>query len=444
MAEQLAKAAVSSDTFQARRDRYLSRAIQRVFDLHFVEGRGSLLFTETGERYVDLFAGIAVHNLGHRHPKVVQAAMEQMNRLWHLCLNYGMYAPAVDLAERLASLTPDPLDTVFFGNSGAEAVEGALKLARLATGRPALIAFRGAFHGRTMGALSMTASNSRYRRGFEPLLPEVYHVNYPYPLWSPYGRDPEAAAAGALRELEDLFRWEVSPERVAAILVEPVLGEGGYVPAPPQFLQGLRRLCDQYGILLILDEVQSGFGRTGKLFAFEHAGVVPDILVMGKALGAGLPLSAFMASRELHDRFPAGSHGSTYGGNAVACAAALAGLDVLYEEGLIERAARIGRQLLERLKALEELPGVAEVRGLGCMIGVEFVDRDGRPDPELTEEVVKGCLERHVLILSCGAHKNVVRLIPALNIPDDILEEGVGVFETVIRQAAARRGRGRS
>lgn len=429
----------SRDNFISRRDRHLSRAIYRVFDLQFTHGQGSYLYADDGQRYIDLFAGIAVHNVGHNHPKVVGAAKEQMDKLWHVCLNYGMYAPAVDLAERLASLLPDPLETMFFGNSGAEAVEGAIKLARIATGRPAVIACRGAFHGRTMGALSMTASNSLYRRGFEPLLPEVYHVNYPYPLWSAHGPDPDAVAAAALREIEDLFRWEVSPERVAAILVEPVLGEGGYVPAPSRYLQGLRELCDRHGILLILDEVQSGFGRTGKMFALEHSGVVPDILVVGKALGAGLPLSAFIASRELHDKFPPGGHGSTYGGNAVACAAAMAGLDVLEEENLVERAARIGEQVMERLRALEELPGVAEVRGLGCMIGVEFVDEQGRPDPELTEEVVQGCLQHNVLILSCGAHKNVVRLIPALNIPDDVLAEGLDVFESVIREAVARR-----
>lgn len=428
-----------TNDFIARRDRHLSRAIYRVFDLQFSRGEGSYLYTQDGARYIDLFAGIAVHNIGHQHPKVIEAAKEQMDRLWHICLNYGMYASAVDLAERLAGLVPDPLETLFFGNSGAEAVEGALKLARLATGRPAIIACKGAFHGRTFGALSMTASNSVYRKGFEPLLPEVYHVNYPYSLWSVHGPDPDAVAAGALREIEDLFRWEVSPDRVAAILVEPVLGEGGYVPAPPAYLQGLRELCDRHGILLILDEIQSGFGRTGKLFALEHSGIVPDVLVMGKAMGAGLPISAFMASKQLHDRFSPGGHGSTYGGNAVACAAAMAGLDVLEEEGLVERAATVGTQLLERLGELEQLPVVAEVRGVGCMIGIEFVDADGNPDAVITEEVVQGCLEQNVLILSCGAHKNVVRLIPALNIPEDVLEAGVRVFETVIKEAVARR-----
>lgn len=439
MAQQMPAAQRSYGDFSARRDRHLSRAIYRVFDLQFVRGEGSYLYTVDGERYIDLFAGIAVHNVGHNHPKVVEAAKKQMEDLWHICLNYGMYPPAVDLAERLASILPNQLETMFFGNSGAEAVEGSVKLARLATGRPAVIACRGAFHGRTFGALSMTASNSLYRRGFEPLLPEVYHVNYPYPLWSSHGPDPDAVTAVALREIEDLLRWEVSPDRVAAILIEPVLGEGGYVPAPPQYLRGLRELCDRHGILLILDEVQSGFGRTGKMFAMEHSGIVPDIAVLGKALGAGLPISAFVASRELHDKFPAGGHGSTYGGNAIACAAAMAGLDVIEEEGLVERAAHIGIDVLARLRPLEELPAVAEVRGLGCMIGVEFVDGQGRPDAELTEEVVQGCLERNVLILSCGAHKNVVRLIPALNIPEDVLDEGVSVFESVIREAVARR-----
>lgn len=439
MAKQVPVRQRSEDDFITRRDRHLSRAIYRVFDLQFTRGEGSYLYSDDGQRYIDLFAGIAVHNVGHNHPKVVEAAKKQMDDLWHVCLNYGMYAPAIDLAERLASLLPDPLETMFFGNSGAEAVEGAIKLARIATGRPAIVACRGSFHGRTMGALSMTASNSLYRRGFEPLLPEVYHVNYPYPLWSAHGPDPDAVTAASLREIEDLLRWEVSPDRVAAILIEPVLGEGGYVPAPLQYLRGLRELCDRHGILLILDEVQSGFGRTGKMFAMEHSGIVPDILVMGKALGAGLPISAFVASRELHDKFPPGGHGTTYGGNAVSCAAAMAGLDVIEEEGLVERAARIGDEVLARLKPLEELQRVAEVRGLGCMIGIEFVDEHGRPDAELTEEVVQGCLARNVLILSCGAHKNVVRLIPALNIPDDVLAEGVGVFESVIREAVARR-----
>ncbi len=415
---------------------HLSPVTARVTDLPIERGEGSYLYTTDGRRLIDFVAGVAVHALGHCHPAVVRAVREQAGRLMHLCANYGYYPPLVQLAATLARLAPPPLDTAFFGNSGAEAIEGAIKLARHATGRPALIAFKGAFHGRTMGAGSLTASGSRYREGYEPLLGSVYHATYPYPLRSPLGPDPARVVAGALAELDSLFELVVSPKTVAAIVVEPVMGEGGYVPAPPGFLEGLRERCDRHGMLLVFDEIQTGIGRTGAMFACQRYGVTPDVLVLGKALGFGLPISAVVASRALHETWPAGKHGSTFGGNPVAAAAGLAGLAVIEAEGLVERARELGDELAARLRALaDRFPIIGEVRNLGLMIGVEFVGPDGSPNTEAVQRILRYALEHGVLMVGCGTHRNVIRFMTALNIPRHVLDAGLEVFEAAVAHA---------
>lgn len=416
----------------ARGQRVLSAAIQREISLPVVRAEGSLIETEDGARYIDLFAGIGVHALGHRHPEVMRAAREQMENLTHLGLNYGYYPPAVELGERLAEMCPGPLDAVFFGNSGAEGVEGAVKLARAATGRPGVVAFHGAFHGRTLGALSLTAASSFYRSSFEPLVPNVYHVPHPYVVWRRTGGEEAACVRESLDHLDALFRWIVRPEKIAAVVMEPVLGEGGYAPTPFALLRALREICDRHGIKLVLDEVQTGIGRTGRMFACEHVPVVPDILVLGKALGFGFPISAIVASRAMHDAWRPGQHGTTFGGHPVACAAALAGLTVMAREGIVERVAERGARMLERLAALRDLPGVVDVRGLGFMVAVEFARPDGSPDGERAEAVIRRCRERHVLILPCGADHNAVRLIPALNIPAELLDRALAILEEAV------------
>ena len=390
---------------------------------------GAEVWDEHGRRYLDFTAGIAVANTGHCHPRVVAAVREQAGKALHIQANIYRHRPMLALAAALARLMPPGLDQVFFGNSGAEAVEGALKLAKAATRRPAVIAFRGAFHGRTAGAMAVTTSKVKVRAHHEPHLPGVYFAPFPYPFRSATPGDPDACAAACLAELQALFDTVVHPEDVAAIIVEPVQGEGGYVVAPPSFLRGLRAVCDRYGIKLIFDEIQSGFGRTGRMFAFEHSGVRPDIVCLAKGIASGLPLSAIVSDAATFAAWAPGAHGSTYGGNAVACAAGLATLAVIEEERLAERAARLGERLLAGLRALQQRhPAIGDVRGLGLMAGVEFVGPDGAPDGAAVKRVLAGCLERGLLLLSAGAYEQVIRWMPPLVITDAQLDEALAIF----------------
>lgn len=387
-------------------------------------GEGSWLQLQGGRRLLDLTCGIAVTPVGHAHPRVVAAVQAQVAKLSHICAGVALYEPNIALAERLVEITPSGLDTVFFGNSGAEAVEGAVKLARQATGRQGIIVFRGGFHGRTTGAASLTTSKSAYRRGYGALLPEVHAAPFPYALACRIApaHDGETCGDHSLAEIEAMLEHEIPPDHVAAFLVEPVLGEGGYVAAPTSFLRELRALADRIGALLIFDEIQTGLGRTGTWTAAEKVGVRPDIMLFAKALGGGLPLGAIVAPRELHAKWQTSTHGSTFGGNPVSCASGLATLDVLRDEGLVARANDLGTVMIEELAPLRREPRVREVRAFGSMVGVEFDDKAS------SKAALAGALESDVLLITCGAHDQVVRLIPALNIGEDDLRAGVRAF----------------
>jgi len=388
---------------------------------------GAYVYDRDGTRYLDFTCGIGVTNTGHCHPKVVRAIQEQATKLLHGQVNIVYHRPLLELAEELRAIVPPGLDCFFFSNSGAEAIEGAVKLARHATGRPNIIVFQGSFHGRTGMTMALTTSKTIYRVGYQPLPSGVFVAPFPYVYR--YGWSPEQTEAFCLRELELLLKSQTAPTETAAMLIEPVQGEGGYVPPTPGFLKGLRRICDEHGILLIADEIQAGFGRTGKWFAIEHFGVVPDIMVMAKGLASGLPLSCVVARRELMERWIPGTHGGTYGGNAVACAAAVATVRAIREEGLLENAVQMGALLTDRLRDVQrEFPIIGDVRGLGLMVATEFTAADGKPDTTTAKAVVKNCLKRHLMLLTCGSYDNVVRWIPPLIVSREQIEEATKAF----------------
>jgi 4-aminobutyrate aminotransferase len=402
-----------------------------------VRGQGVWLEDEDGHAWLDMTSGIGVTNTGHAHPRVVAAVREQAERLLFGQANIVRLPQADALAERLARVTPDGIDTFFFSNSGAEAVEAAVKLARHATGRSNVVVFQGSFHGRTHLAMAMTTSKTAYRHRYQPLPAGAFVAPFPHALQ--LGMDEDRATRFALDQLDLVLAGQTAPDETAAIVVEPVLGEGGYVPAPPAFLRGLRERCDRHGILLILDEVQSGFGRTGRMFAAEHAGVRPDVLVMAKGLGSGFPISAIGASADLMARWEPGTHGGTYGGgNPVVLAAASATIDVVVDEDLAGNAATRGQQLTEGLRTLLTQHGLeADVRGPGLMVGVEFL-RDHHPDPGVAKAVQRGCLEERMLILTCSTHGNVLRWIPPLVASRDELDQALQRFDRALERAAAQ------
>jgi 4-aminobutyrate aminotransferase len=392
----------------------------RITNLVVDHGEGSWLVTPEGERYLDYTSGIGVTNTGHAHPRVVAAVQAQAAKLLHGQQNIVYHEPGLRLHERLAHLLPGGPWSAFLSNSGAEAVEAAVKLARVATGRPVIIGFRYAFHGRIGNAMALTAAKDVYRGAFEPLPGSIYHTAYPYCYRAPGGaHDPAACTCDWEEQLDLLFHQMVYPDKVAAIIVEPVIGEGGYLVPPPSFLPRLREITRRHGILLIADEVQTGFARTGEIFAVRHWDVEPDILVMAKGIASGLPLSGLIARREVMERFAPGTHGGTYGGNVVACAAAMATLDVIEEEGLADNARKRGAQLLAGLRALAARhPSMGDVRGLGLMVAIEFVkpgEGDGRvPDSAITKRVQAACFDRNLLLLTAGTSVNVIRIIPPL------------------------------
>ena len=397
---------------------------------------GAYIYDRDGTRYLDFTCGIGVTNTGHCHPRVVGAIQEQAAKLLHGQVNIVFHPPLLQLAQELRPIVPEGLDSFFFSNSGAEAVEGAVKLARHATGRPNVIVFQGSFHGRTALTMALTTSKTIYRVGYQPLPAGVFVAPYPYAYR--YGWSPEEAEAFCLQEVEFLLKTQTAPSETAAVLVEPVLGEGGYVVPPPSFLKGLRRICNEHGILLIADEVQSGFGRTGKWFAIEHFAVTPDVITIAKGLASGLPLSGIAARPELMERWMPGSHGGTYGGNAVACAAAVATIRVIREEGLLENAQRTGVWLMDELQELQaESPVIGDVRGLGLMIGVEFTLPDGSPATELAKAVAQGCLERQLLLLTCGPWNNTVRWIPPLTVTREQVSEALAAFKDALAETVA-------
>ena len=411
----------------------LSPILGRYFTRTWVRGEGHRLFDDAGRAYLDFACGIAVTGLGHGHPRVNAAIHAQVDRLVHVSNGLGFIEPVSDLAVRLAATLPAPLDTVFFANSGTEVIEAALKMARRVSGRPGIIAFDGGFHGRTFGAASVTSSNLNYRAGYEPLLPGVYLSAFPRVEASATDA-PEQAAEAALAALRDLLATRIPATSVASLLVEPVQGEGGVNPAPPAFLRGLRAICDEAGILLIVDEVQTGIARTGWMWAFEAANVVPDAVCVGKAIANGLPLAALVAARELHDRWGRGAHGSTFGGNPVACAAGLAVLDTIAEEDLVVNAAVRGTGLSAGLRALAaDEPRIGQVRGPGLMVGVEMIDPGtGQPDGELANALIARCADLGLLVLTAGRQHEVVRWLPPLDVTAAEIEEGLGIFRQAL------------
>jgi 4-aminobutyrate aminotransferase len=412
----------------------LSPLLQQATPVLAARGKGVHLYGEDGRRYLDFTAGIGVTSTGHCHPRVVEAAQRQVATLIHGQYTTVLHRPLLTLAERLGEVLPAGLDSVFFVNSGSEAVEAALRLARHATGRPNLVVFHGSFHGRTLGAASMTTSGTRYRAGFAPLMGGV--VVAPFPFAYRYGWDERTATEFVLRELDYLLATVSAPAETAAFVVEPVLGEGGYVPANRAFLTGLRERADRDGILLVLDEIQTGYGRTGRFWGHQHFGVRPDILVTAKGLASGFPLSGIAAPRELMARGWTGSQGGTYGGNAVACAAALATLDVIQEERLVDNARDRGAQLKEGLRKVAADHGaIGDVRGLGLMVGSEFTTPDGRPDPATARRAQQAAADRGLLLLTCGAWSNVVRMIPPLVVSAAQVDEAIAIWAEAVRAA---------
>jgi 4-aminobutyrate aminotransferase len=414
---------------------HLSPILGRYYERNWERGEGHTLYDSAGRGFLDFACGIATTSLGHHHPAVTQAIKDQADKLLHICNALGYLEPVGRLATMLADACPQPLDTVFFGNSGAEAVEASLKLARRVTGRPGIVAFRGAFHGRTFGAASITSSSINYRLGYEPLLPSVYLTPFPS-VYRYFGDDEEAATAGAMGALRTLFAHEIAATSVAAIIIEPIQGEGGFSPAPLAFLRELRALCDESGILLICDEIQSGIARTGKMWAFEHAGIVPDVVCVAKALANGMPIGAIVSRRELQERWGVGAHGTTFGGNPVSCAAGVAVLETIARQGLVANAAARGDELLAGLKGLMAADDrIGDVRGRGLMVGVELVkDRATRdPDTAAGEALVQLCADQGMLVLNCGMHHNVIRFLPPIDVTAEEIAQGVELFGTALR-----------
>jgi len=416
---------------QERKNAATPRGVGVMCNFYAERALNAELWDVEGRRYIDFAAGIAVLNTGHRHPKLVEAMRAQLDRFTHTAYQIVPYASYVELAERINAITPGnhAKKTALF-STGAEAVENAIKIARAATGRSAVIAFAGAFHGRTMLGMALTGKVAPYKIGFGPLPGEVYHVPFPTQLHG-------ISTADSLAAIAALFKNDVEARRVAAIIIEPVQGEGGFYAAPAELMRGLRQLSDEHGILLIADEVQSGFARTGKLFAMEHYDVLPDLITMAKSLAGGMPLSAVCGRAEIMDAPAPGGLGGTYAGNPLAVASALAVLDVIAEENLIARGERLGQQLQEHLRALmPAIPAMGEVRALGAMVAVEFVQPGSdKADAEFTKRVQAAALQNGLLLLTCGSYGNVIRFLFPLTIPDTVMDEALRILAQALHDA---------
>ena len=397
-------------------------------EIEIVHGEGTWLTASDGKKYLDFSTGIAVSSLGHQPPHVKAAIQEQLDKFWHVG-GVFRYDPLVRAAERLESITPPSIDMFFFMNSGAEAVEASVKLARKTSGRQGVVVFRGGFHGRTMGSVSYTTSKAKYRQGYHPLVGSVFVTPYPHPYR--WGMTQEEANARALAELNLMLKHEITPGEIAAFLVEPMQGEGGYYPGSEEFMKALRAICDEHGILLIMDEVQTGFGRTGDWFTSLVYNVRPDILVMGKAIANGLPLSAVGASKALLEQWPPGSHGTTFGGNPICCAAAAATVEALHD--VMPNVSKLSDHAFDRFNEMKEShPTIGDVRGLGLMIGVELVGEGRDPDPDAFNSVAHYAKENGMFILGCGPDGNVIRFIPPLNVSPDELDLGIDIIESAL------------
>lgn len=412
---------------------HLSDVWFRATELEVVSGSGCTVTAVDGTDYLDFTAGIAVASTGHCHPRVAAAIGDQASRFIHSQVNCYRNPILYTLAERLDAVCPPRIDGFFFSNSGAEAVEAAVKLVKAATGRPNVVVFDGGFHGRTHMTMAMTTSKAVYRAGYQPLPAGVFVA--PFPRAFEWRCDEAESSRRALAALEDVFVRQSAPGETAAVVIEPVLGEGGYLPASGEFLRGLEVLCRGHDVLLVADEIQSGFGRTGKFWAFEHAGIEPDVIVMAKGMGSGFPISAIGAGAELMGRWPAGSHGGTYGANPIGAAAVIATLDVIADEGLVKNSAERGVQLMTALHKMRvEHPGLGDVRGFGLMVGCELVEAGGVvPDPARAAAVVEHCREEfRVLFMTCGSYANVLRWMPPLVVTPEEIDRGLDAFAAAL------------
>jgi len=410
----------------------------RIFDFVADRAEGSYIYTTDGRKLLDFTCGIWVTNTGHCHPKVVEAIRRQAGLFLHAQANIVIHKPMLELIEELKRIVPPSIDGFFFSNSGAEAIEGAVKLARAATGKQNIIVFSGSFHGRTAATMALTTSKTIYRAGFGPLPSGVFVAPFPYAFR--LGLSEEKASAFALEQLEVLLASQTAPKETAAILIESVLGEGGYVVPPGSFMKGLREIASKHGIMLIFDEVQSGFGRTGKWFALEHHGVVPDIMTVAKGIASGLPLSGVFSPLDLMKKWDVGSHGGTFGGNVVACAAGVATIQAMREDRMLENTGQRGIQLMTGLRKLQEdYPEIGDVRGLGLMIGTEFVV-DGRPQmaKALVKDIVHAASDRGLLLLTCGTFDNTIRWIPPLNVTSEQISAGLRIFGESLKASGSR------
>jgi 4-aminobutyrate aminotransferase/(S)-3-amino-2-methylpropionate transaminase len=422
----------------ARRKASIPKAVHNTAPVFVRAASGAILEDVDGNRLIDLGAGIAVLNVGNASPAVVEAATRQTELFTHTCFHVTMHEPYVELAERLNALTPgDHEKQTMLVNSGAEAVENAVKIARYATGRSAVVTFDHAFHGRTLLAMSLTAKDMPYKQGFGPFAPDIFRLPYAYPFRCPAGQPAEscgpACVTHANREMERL-----GPENIAALVVEPVQGEGGFIVPAPEFLPALKEFCERHGIVFIADEIQTGFGRTGRWFAIEHWGVVPDVVTMAKAMGGGFPIGAVTGRAELMDAIHVGGLGGTFGGNPVSCAAALAAIDQIEREGLVERATRIGGTMRARLEEFQDrFDVVGDVRGVGAMVAMELVtDRATKaPAKEAAAQVIEECYTQGAVVLKAGTYDNVIRLLPPLTIDEGLLDEGLGILEKALTSA---------
>ena len=417
----------------ARRNAAVPRGVGHATPVYAARAENAELWDVEGRRYVDFAGGIAVLNTGHRHPKVMAAVAEQAERFTHTAFQVMAYEPYIRLAERLNAKAPfkGPAKTILF-TTGAEAAENAVKIARSATGRTGIIAFSGAFHGRTMMGMALTGKYAPYKVGFGPFPSDVYHVPFPDPTLKDDG-------AAALKHLETIFKADIGPDNVAAIIIEPVQGEGGFNIVPFEFMKALREICTKHGIVFIVDEIQSGFARTGKMFAVEHSGVEPDLVTMAKSMAGGFPISAVCGKAEIMDAPAPGGLGGTYAGSPIGCAAANAVIDVMEEENLVERANVIGKRMIERLTDMKRKNSfgnrIGDIRGLGAMVACDMIKSDGSPDAELTKTVVSKAAENGLILLSCGVNANVLRFLMPLTIPDKQLESGFDLLEKTIGQA---------
>jgi 4-aminobutyrate aminotransferase len=432
----------------------LSPVWARSFDIQVDRGEGTYLFDKNGRRYMDFTCGIGVTNTGHAHPRVAKAIADQAAKLIHGQIGTVIGDKVLELTDELNSITPPHIDTFFFSNSGAEAVEASVKLAKQATGRTNVITFEGSFHGRTHMTMAMTQSKTSYRQKYQPLPSGVFVSPFAYCYHCPVAKRAMSAADRAALSascpgdggqccgyahdaIHFLLKTQTAPSETAAIVIEPVLGEGGYVVPPTSFLQELRKVCDEHGILLIFDEVQTGFGRTGKFFALEHFSVMPDVIVMAKGLASGMPLSCVASTKDIMSKWPAGSHGGTYGPNIVSTAAAVETIRVMKDEKLIENSAARGVQLMAGLRNLQgEFATIGDVRGLGCMVATEFVDGDGHPSKDITDRIVKQCADHNLLLLTCGSYGNVIRWIPPLVVTEQQVNDALAIFAAALDQAA--------